>query len=79
MPGEDKDTRIDADGKRHYKMKPMTGFMGLHGFKKLPEHLADKTRRVVRYGLNKVGLGYLVPERKRGAKKGSKHKSSYHR
>ena len=63
---------------RHFKLTPETGFYGLHSFK-VPKTLSDAARRLARYGLKKVGLSYLIPERKRGAKKGGKQRPSYHR
>jgi hypothetical protein len=62
---------------RHRAMKGQTGYYG-HSIES-PKKLTATARRQARYGLNKIGLGYLLPEEKRGRKKGSKNIFPAHR
>jgi hypothetical protein len=60
---------------RHFKLTARTGFYG-YG---IPQNLPEGVRRLARYGLNKIGLGHLLPEKPRGRPKGSKNKSPTNR
>jgi hypothetical protein len=64
----DDDTRVDADGKKHYKMKIATGYYGLHRFR-LPPDLQPWLKKKVQNLFNRFGYGSAIIKGKPGRPK----------